>query len=203
MNEFIPPLEELIERLRLLPGVGRKTATKYAMRLIELTPEKAAEFVNAVVSARTRIKKCSCCFNITEDELCRICTNEERDSSLVCVVEDVRALMSMERVREFRGTYHVLEGTISPMDGRGPERVRIAELLARVDAENSPIREVIIATGSTVDGETTAMYLAKLLEGREGIRITRIAYGIPAGGDLEFADEITLLRAIEGRREIK
>jgi recombination protein RecR len=199
MEQYIAPIEELIERLRLLPGVGRRSAAKYAMRIIDLPEERARALADAIIGAKTAVRRCRRCFNLTEGELCRVCEDDTRDNSIICVVEDVRALMSLERVRGYRGSYHVLEGTISPMEGRGPESLRVAELLARIEAEGSPVREVILATGSTVDGETTAMYIASLLGGHN-IRVTRIAYGIPVGGELEFADEVTLGRAIDGRR---
>lgn len=199
MSELILPLEQLTEQMRRLPGVGRKTALKYAMRLLELPEEEAETFARTVLEARHKIKRCRRCFNLSEEELCAVCADPGRDQSLICVVEDVRAVMAMERVREYRGTYHVLEGLLSPMEGKGPDQLRIAELMERVRAGD--VREVIVATNPTAEGETTAMYLSRLLKG-QGVAVTRLAYGIPVGADLEFADEVTLARALSGRREL-
>ena len=197
MKETLLPLELLTEQLRKLPGVGRKTAMKYALRLLEMPEEEAAQFAETVLAARRSIRRCTRCFNLCEGELCAICADPERDAGLICVVEDFRAVMALERVRDYRGCYHVLEGLISPMEGRTPDQLRIGELMERV--ANGGVREVILATNPTAEGETTAMYLSKLLR-PTGVKVTRLAYGIPVGADLEFADEVTLGRAMEGRQ---
>jgi len=199
MSELILPLEQLVEKLQLLPGVGRKSAMKYAFRILELDDEQVREFAQALVNAKENIHSCKRCFNICEGDFCSICKDDNRDKSTVCVVEDARAIMAFEKVKEYKGLYHVLQGTISPMDGVGPDKLRIAELVERVKNEN--IKEVIIATNPTIEGETTAMYITKLMR-TNNVRVTRLAYGIPVGGDLEYADEVTLFKAIEGRREI-
>lgn len=200
MEEMIPSLEALIEAFRHLGGVGRKSALKMAFEILAMSDEEAKNFADAIINAKAKIKRCSNCFNFSEDEICPICLSEQRDKTTVCVVEDARAVISLERVKEYRGTYHVLGGVISPMDGVGPDKLRIRELLTRINAEG--ISEVIIATNPTVEGETTAMYLAKLLKPL-GVKVTRLAYGVPVGGELDHADEVTLFRAIDGRREIE
>lgn len=197
MAEFILPLERLIEQFRKLPGIGKKTAVRLAFEVLEFSPEEAEEFANAVRGVKEHVHTCSVCQNISEGELCGICSDTERDRSVICVVEDARALMSIEKVREYGGVYHVLHGAISPMQGIGPDKLRIKELIARLG--DGTVTEVIIATNPTVEGEATAMYLTKLIKPL-GIRVTRLAYGVPVGGELEFADEVTLMRAIEGRR---
>lgn len=199
MAEYIEPLEIIIEQFRRLPGVGKKSAIRMAFGILEMTPDDTDSFAAAIVSARSRIRKCNVCGNISEADLCPICSDPRRNGSVICVVEDTRALMAMERVRDYNGRYHVLGGTISPIDGRGPDDINLASLLDRVN--NGNIKEVIVATNPTVDGETTAMYISKLLRPL-GITVSRLAYGIPVGGDLDYADEMTLLRAIDGRREI-
>lgn len=199
MAEYIEPLEIIIEQFRRLPGVGKKSAIRMAFGILEMTPDDTDSFAAAIVSARSRIRKCNVCGNISEADLCPICSDPRRNESVICVVEDTRALMAMERVRDYNGRYHVLGGTISPIDGRGPDDINLASLLDRVN--NGNIKEVIVATNPTVDGETTAMYISKLLRPL-GITVSRLAYGIPVGGDLDYADEMTLLRAIDGRREI-
>lgn len=199
MAEYIEPLEIIIEQFRRLPGVGKKSAIRMAFGILEMTPDDTDSFAAAIVSARSKIRKCTVCGNISEADLCPICSGPRRNESVICVVEDTRALMAMERVRDYNGRYHVLGGTISPIDGRGPDDINLASLLDRVN--NGNIKEVIVATNPTVDGETTAMYISKLLRPL-GITVSRLAYGIPVGGDLDYADEMTLLRAIDGRREI-
>lgn len=199
MNEYIAPLEQLIERFRKLPGVGRKSAIRMAFGVLESSDEDTKAFADAIVGLKQAVKLCSCCQNISEGELCSICSDALRDRSTVCVVENVQALMAMERVKEYKGLYHVLHGTISPLDGKGPEQLKTKELLDRV--KSGEIKEIIIATNPTVDGETTALYLAKLLKPYD-IRVTRLAYGIPVGGELDYADELTLFRAIDGRKDI-
>ena len=199
MANTIPDLERLIEKFRKLPGVGRRSAERMAYRILDMPEADAEDFAKAITDAKRNITKCSICFNLCQGEICGICSDNERDHSVICVLEDARAAASLEKVREYRGLYHILEGTISPMDGIGPEKLRIKELLDRVG--EGTVEEIIIATNSTVEGETTAMYLAKLLRPL-GLKITRLAYGIPVGGELDHADDMTLARAIDGRREV-
>ena len=195
-------LEILAERMRKLPGVGAKTAMKYALAILEMSSEDADSFVSAIEDARRNIRRCEKCFNLSEGIVCSVCADEKRSDAQICVVEDARAVMAMERVTGFSGRYHVLEGVISPMDGVGPDDLRISELLLRIREQLEQGEcEVIVATNSTIEGETTAMYLTKLLKPL-GVKVTRLAYGIPVGADLEYADEVTLGRAIEGRREM-
>ena len=196
MSEYILPLEKLIEQFRHLPGIGRKTAIRLAFAVLDFTEEEAAAFADAVREAKTGVKSCPICQNISDGDLCPVCRDEKRDRSVICVVEDAKAVMSLEKVKEFGGVYHVLHGSISPMAGIGPDKLRIKELLARLD---DSVKEIIIATNPTVEGEATAMYLTKLIK-PFGIQVSRLAYGIPVGGELEYADEVTLMRAIEGRR---
>lgn len=200
MSQMLPAIEELIESFRKIKGVGRKSATRMAFEVLNFTDAKAQSFADAIMNAKRSIKKCKNCFNFSQDELCPVCSDPSRDRSTVCVVEDARTVMALENVREYRGTYHVLEGSISPLEGIGPAQLRIKELLERIN--NEDIKEVIVATNSTAEGETTAMYLAKLI-GPLGVKVSRLAYGIPFGGELDHADEVTLSRAIEGRREIE
>ena len=199
MAEYIESLTLLAEKFARLEGVGKKTAMRMAFSVLELEPEDAHAFARAIVDARERIHLCPVCQNLTDREICPICADEERDHSLICVVTDARAVMAMEKVREFRGVYHVLHGLISPMNGITPDRLKIRELLSRVG--EGEVDEVIVATNPTVEGEATAMYLSKLLR-PIGVRVTRLAYGVPVGADLEYADEITLFRALEGRRDV-
>ena len=199
MSEFIEPLEQLIEQFRRLPGVGRKSAIRMAFGIVDMTAEEAEQFVVTMADAKNRIHSCPVCGNICEGDLCHICADPRRDPSLICVVEDVKAILAMERVKDFNGVYHVLGGTISPIDGRGPDDIAIAPLLERV--AQGGVTEVIVATNPTLDGDTTAMYLSKHLKSK-GIKTTRLAYGIPVGGDLDYADEMTLLRAMDGRKEL-
>jgi len=206
MAEYIPPLENLIEQFQKLPGVGRKSATRLAFKLLEFPEEKARDFAEAIINAKTQIRECKKCFNISSEDYCNVCGDENRDHSVICVVEDSKSLMAIDKVKKYHGVYHVLKGTISPKDGRGPDDITINELLARIDDE---VEEVILATNPTIEGETTSLYINNLLksltdengEARK-IKISRLAYGIPVGGDLEYADEVTLYRALEGRREI-
>lgn len=199
MSEFIAPLERLVECFQRLPGIGRKSAVRMAFATLELEDSRAAEFADAILSAKRDIRRCVCCFNLSESELCPICSDGTRDHATICVVEDTRALMSIERVREYHGLYHVLGGVLSPMDGIGPDQLTVKELVAR--CSDGETQEVIIATNPTVEGETTAMYITKLLK-PFGVKVSRLAYGVPVGGDLEFADEVTLYRAIEGRKTL-
>ena len=199
MAEFIEPLEILIEQMRKLPGVGRKSAVRMAFGIVDMSDEQVERFISGISEAKASIKHCRLCGNLSTGELCPVCTDPQRDTSVICVVEDVKALLAMEKVRSYRGMFHVLGGTISPIDGRGPEDIAIASLLERVN--NSEVKEVILATNPTIDGETTAIYISKLLKPL-GIATTRLASGIPVGGDLDYADEMTLFNAIDGRKQI-
>ena len=189
----------LAEQFGKLQGVGKKTAMRMAFSVIELDADSAEEFANAIIEAKQKIHECPICGNLTDKEICSVCDDETRDRGLICVVEDVRAVISIEKVREFKGVYHVLGGVISPINGVTPDKIRFAELIARVGKED--IREVIVATNPTPDGEVTAMYVSKYLKPL-GIKVTRLAYGIPVGSDLEYADEVTLGRALEGRQDV-
>ncbi|HIX65144.1 MAG TPA: recombination mediator RecR [Candidatus Anaerotruncus excrementipullorum] len=193
------PLTKLVEQFERLPGIGRKTAQRLAFYVLSLPKERAAEFANAILDAHEKIKRCRICQSLTEKELCPICSDASRDPSVICVVENSQDVIAFERTREYHGLYHVLHGLISPMDGVGPDQLCIKELLARL--KDGAVKEVVMATNPTVEGEATAMYLARLLKPM-GIKVTRLAYGIPVGGNLEYADEVTLSRALEGRSEI-
>ncbi|MBE3577835.1 MAG: recombination protein RecR [Limnochordales bacterium] len=197
--QYPRPLSRLIEELGRLPGIGTKTAQRLALYLVGRPPAEVQALAQAILEASEKIVFCSQCFNITDVDPCRLCTDPRRDSSLLCVVEQPRDVFALERTGEFRGRYHVLHGAISPMEGIGPDDLRIKELLVRL--EQHPVDEVILATNSTVEGEATAMYLARLLK-PAGIKVSRIAYGLPVGGDLEYVDEVTLSRALEGRRQL-
>lgn len=199
MAEYIAPLQRLIDEFRRLPGIGGKTAVRLAFSVVSGTDEAAQSFSDAILRAKREIRTCTRCCNMSEGDLCPVCADPDRDGGLICVVEDARDVMAMERVRDYHGTYHVLGGALSPMNGIGPDRLHIKELLARL--ENEEIREVILATNPTVEGEATAMYLARLLSPLN-VKVTRLAYGIPVGGDLEYADEVTLHRAMTGRQTI-
>ena len=198
MAEYIESLQRLAERFGMLQGVGRKNAMKMAFSVLDMTDEEASEFANAILEAKEKIHLCPICQNLTDRDICPICADAQRDRRTVCVVSDPRVVLSMEKVREFKGLYHVLHGVISPMNGITPDKLKIKELLARL--EDGEIEEIIVATNPTVEGEATAMYLSRLLKPM-GIKVTRLAYGVPMGSDLEYADEITLFRAIEGRRD--
>ncbi len=193
------PLATLIEQLVRLPGIGPKSAQRLAFHLLKVPREEAAALAEAVLGLKDKIRTCAQCGNISEEELCGICRDPRREATLLCVVEEVNDLLAIEKTREFRGLYHVLGGSLSPLDGRGPEQIRGKELLQRLEA--GVIREVILATNPNVEGEATALYLLRLLKAHP-VRVTRIARGLPMGGDLEYADEATLARALEGRREI-
>ncbi|KHD35014.1 recombinase RecR [Clostridium acetobutylicum] len=197
--EFYPvAIEKLIEEFAKLPGVGYKTAQRLTMHVLNLPKEEVEGFADALKKARGTIKYCSVCGNYTDTDPCAICSNPNRDKSIVCVVEEPKDIISMEKVREFNGVYHVLHGVISPMLGKGPDSIKLRELVSRM---NGKVNEVIVATNPNVDGEATAMYISKILKPL-GVKVTRIAHGIPVGGDLEYADEVTLAKALEGRREI-
>ena len=199
MAEYIESLRNLAEKFGRLEGVGKKTAMRMAFSVLELDVEEAEDFARAILDAKEKIHLCPICQNLTDREVCPICADEERDCSVICVVTDARTVLAMEKVREYRGTYHVLHGLISPMNGITPEQLKIKELLARV--ATGEVGEVIVATNPTVEGEATAMYLSRLLQ-PFGVRVTRLAYGVPVGADLEYADEVTLYRALEGRRDV-
>ena len=201
MAEFIAPLQTLIEQFRRLPGVGNKTAVRYALAMLKLSEEETERFADAILGAKRDVHTCSICGNIAEGDICSICHDLDRDKSLICVVEDAQDIMAFERIRSFRGVYHVLGGTLSPRRQISGGQLRVKELLDRV--ENGKVSEVVIATNPTFDGDTTALYLAKQLSRYEGLRVTRLAYGIPVGGDLEYADEVTLDRALRGRSDIQ
>jgi recombination protein RecR len=199
LYNYPQPLANLIEELMKLPGVGPKSAQRLAFHLLHADQKDAVGLAKAIVTAREKTKQCSVCANLTEADPCSICRDETRDTGLLCVVEQARDVMAMEKTREFKGRYHVLHGAISPMEGVGPEDIKIKELLERI--KTGSINEVILATNPNIEGEATAMYIAKLLKPL-GVKTTRIAHGIPVGGDLEYADEVTLAKALEGRREI-
>ncbi len=203
MNDSIEPLERLTDMFRKLDGVGKKSAARYAYCVLGFTDEEAAQFAEAIIAAKTKIHRCRSCCNITTGELCSICSSDVRDKSMVCVVEDPRAVMAIEKTRQYDGVYHVLHGTISPMKNITPDKLTIKELLARLDGGDDfpKVDELILATNPTVEGEATAMYIARLVTPL-GIKVTRIANGVPVGGDLEYADEVTLRRAMEGRYSI-
>ena len=198
-NYDIAALEKLVEQFQKIPSIGRKTAQRMAFHVLDLPENEAKEFADAIMEAHTKIHHCALCHNLTENELCPICESVTRDHTLLCVVEDPRDIPALERTREFQGVYHVLHGTISPMNGIGPEQLTIKSLVERVS--KGDIKEVIMATNPTLEGDTTAMYIGKLLNPFE-VKVTRLAYGIPVGADIEYADDVTLLRALEGRREL-
>ena len=199
MSYYSPSIEKLIESFEKLPSIGNKTAARLAFYILNASEEETNEFVSSIVNAKKNLKYCSKCFNISDTDPCPICANPKREQSQICVVEDVRDIIAMEKTHEFRGVYHVLHGSISPMNGVGPDDIKIKELLARL--MDGQVKEVILATNPRVEGEATAMYLSKLIKPL-GIKVTRIAHGIPVGGDLEYTDEITLTKALEGRREL-
>ena len=194
----VPPLERLVEQFERLPGIGHKSAQRLAYHMLAIPREDAEAFAQAIVDAHEKIHYCKVCCNLTDGDLCPVCRSESRDRSVICVVEDPRDVFALERTNEYNGLYHVLHGTISPLSGVGPDQLRIKEFLARLT--DGSVKEVIMATNPTVEGEATAMYISRLVKPL-GIRVTRLAYGIPVGGDLEYADEITLTRAMEGRQE--
>lgn len=198
MNFYPQPIVKLIEEFSKLPGVGAKTAQRLAFYVVNMNMENAQGFANAIIDAKKNIKYCSVCGNMTDTDPCFLCNNTSRDKNVICVVEEPRDVIAMEKTREFNGAYHVLHGAISPLAGVGPDDIRIKELLSRL---NSDTAEVILATNPNVEGEATAMYVSRLLKPM-GIKVTRLAHGIPVGGDLEYADEVTLCKALEGRREL-
>jgi len=193
------PITKLIEEFSKLPGIGRKSAQRLAFHIIAQPKEKARSLAAAIIAAKENVHYCSVCCNLTDDDPCRVCANIKREQSMIMVVEDPRDMAAYERTNEYRGLYHVLHGAISPMNGVGPNELRIKELLSRIS--HDVVDEVIIATNPNVEGEATALYLSRLIKPL-GVSVTRIAHGVPVGGDLEFVDEVTLARALEGRREI-
>ena len=199
MSYYSPSIEKLIESFERLPSIGNKTAARLAFYMLDRPEEEVNEFVSSILNAKKNLKYCSKCFNISDTDPCSICSNAKRDESIICVVEDVKDVVAMERTHEFKGLYHVLHGSISPMNGIGPDEIKIKELLERL--MDGKVKEVILATNPRVEGEATAMYISKLIKPL-GIKATRIAHGIPVGGDLEYTDEVTLSKALEGRREL-
>ena len=199
METLVKPLQTLIEKFRSLDGVGKKSAMRLAFSVLDMDNSEVYDFAQAILDAKTQIGLCSVCQNLSSEEICPICDSSTRDHSLVCVVEDYQAVIAFEKVKEFKGVYHVLHGTISPMKSIGPDKLKIKELLSRIS--EGEIKEVIVATNHTVEGEATAMYLSKILKPLD-IKVTRLATGLPVGSDLEYADEVTLYRALLGRRDI-
>lgn len=195
----VAPLEKLVEQFEKMPGIGGKTAQRLAYYVLNLSKTEAEELAGAVMEAHTKIHYCSRCCNLTDKELCSVCSSEMRDHSVICVVETPRDAAAVENTREFKGDYHVLHGSISPLNGVGPDDLTIKQLIARLCSDS--VKEVIMATNPTVEGDATALYISKLLKPM-GVKVTRLAYGIPVGGDLEYADEYTLAKALEGRNEI-
>ena len=197
--QYIAPLQKLIEHFRSLPGIGSKTAVRLAYHVLDMDTAKARSLAEAIIEAKEKIGFCNTCFNLSDENPCRICAAEARDHSIICVVEDPQDVAAMERMHDFRGVYHVLHGALSPLEGKGPENLRIKELLTRLS--DGDVKEIIMATNPNVEGEATAMYIARLIKPL-GIKVTRIAHGLPVGGDLEYADEVTLSRAMENRIEL-
>lgn len=199
MKYYAKPLGKLIQELSKLPGIGGKTAQRLAFHILSMEDAEAEALAHAVLDAKKSMTYCSVCGNLTDQDPCAICSDESRDRKVICVVETPKDVAAMERIKEFRGLYHVLHGAISPMDGIGPEDINLKQLIMRLQAED--VQELILATNPNIEGEATAMYIARLIK-PSGIKVSRIAHGIPVGGDLEYADEVTLLKAMEGRREL-
>ena len=199
MGYSVAPLDKLCEQFERLPGIGKKTARRLAYYVVTRPDDMAGKFSNALLEAKSKIKYCSVCQNLTDGEVCSLCSAADRDRTEICVVEDVQDVMAFERTREFKGLYHVLHGAISPLDGIGPDQLKMRELMTRLS--DGTVQEIIVATNPTVEGEATASYISRLVKSM-GIKVTRLAYGIPVGGDLEYADEVTLSRALEGRKEL-
>jgi recombination protein RecR len=199
MPDFAAPIEKLIEELKRLPGIGQKTAQRLAFFLLRTKPEEALGLANAIRDAKEKIRECSVCNNITDTDPCLYCTGVSRNRKIICVVEEPHNILAIEKTRQYPGLYHVLGGSLSPLQGVGPDQLKIKSLIERL--KNGAVEEIIIATNPTAEGEATAMYLSKLIKPL-GVRVTRIAMGIPVGSDLEYADEITMLKSIEGRREL-
>ena len=199
MKYYAKPLNKLISELSKLPGIGGKTAQRLAFHILSLTDDEAKALADAITEAKTSMHYCSVCGNLTDGDVCSVCSDDARDHGTICVVESPRDVSAMERVREYKGVYHVLNGAISPMDGIGPEDINLRSLIVRL--QENDVKEVILATNPNIEGEATAMYIARLIK-PAGIKVTRIAHGLPVGGDLEYADEVTLSKAMEGRREL-
>lgn len=201
MEYYSHSVASLIEEFSRLPGIGKKTAQRLAFHIIGMNERDAMSLAGAITNVKQSIKYCSICSNLTDKDVCNICSSKKRDESIICVVADPRDVIAIEKTREFKALYHVLHGNISPMEGIGPEDIKVKELLTRIQNSQTEIQEIILATSPTIEGEATAMYISKLLKPL-GVKTTRIAYGIPIGGDLEYADELTLSKALEGRREM-
>ena len=199
MEQYAAPIANLIEQLSKLPGIGRKTAQRLAFFILEMEPLEAERLSTSIMEAQEKIKLCSICQNLTDEDPCHICQNEKRDKSVICVLEGAKDILSMERSREYKGQYHILHGLISPMDNVGPDDIKIKELLNRLTSDE--VKEIIVATNPTVEGEATALYLSRIIKPLD-IKVTRIGHGIPVGGDLEYFDEVTISKAMENRREI-
>lgn len=199
MKQYPRPLARLINEMSKLPGIGSKTAQRLAFHILSLEDKEAEQLAQAILSAKKELRYCSVCGNLTDTDPCAVCSDPSRNTDIICVVESPKDVMALERIREFNGLYHVLNGVISPMDGIGPEDINLMSLLKRL--QSGDVKELIIATNPNIEGEATAMYIARLIK-PSGIKVTRIAHGIPVGGDLEYADEVTLLKAVEGRREL-
>ena len=199
MSYFSPSIEKLIESFEKLPSIGNKTAVRLAFHMLNASKEETDNFIKSIQDAKNNLKLCSKCFNISDTDPCDICSNVQRDQSKICVVEDVKDVVAIEKIHEYKGLYHVLHGSISPMDGIGPDDIKIKELLSRI--MDGQVKEIILATNPRVEGEATSMYISKIVKPL-GVKTTRIARGIPVGGDLEYTDEITLTKALEGRSEI-
>lgn len=196
---YTKPLARLVEEFQKLPGIGPKSAQRMAFHMLKMPHNEVNKFTDAILDAKEKIKYCRQCFNLSSENPCEICTNTSKDRSVICVVAEARDLVALERTREYKGLYHVLQGLVSPLDGISPEDLRIKELIQRL--QNEEIKEVILALNPSVEGEATSMYLAKIIK-PTGIKVSRIAFGLPIGADLEYADEVTLARALEGRREV-
>lgn len=199
MEQYALPIANLIEQLSKLPGIGRKTAQRLTFYILEMEDLEAQKLSSAITNAKENIRLCDVCCTLTDEEVCHICSNEQRDKSIICVVEGAKDIIAMERSREYKGQYHVLHGVISPMDNIGPKDIRVKELLNRLS--DDVVKEIVIATNPTVEGEATSIYLSRLIKPL-GVKVTRIAHGIPVGGDLEYFDDVTLTKAMENRREI-
>ena len=195
MYNFIEPVEKLVQEFRRLPGVGAKSAIRMAFAVVDMDEDSANEFAKAILDAKEKIKICPVCNNLTDGDLCPICSSSERDTSVICVVEGIKDIVAIEKINDFKGLYHVLGGLISPSENVGPDKLNIKSLLSRLD---SSVKEVIVATTPSIEGEATALYLSRLIKPLD-IKVSRLAYGIPAGGELEYTDELTLSRAMEGR----
>lgn len=199
MSMYSPSIEKLIESFEKLPSIGHKTAVRLAFYMLNTSEQEANEFAESIINAKKNLKLCSVCFNISDNDPCELCSDSKRDKTKICVVEDVKDIIAIEKIHEFKGLYHVLHGVISPMDGIGPDDIKVKELISRL--MSGDVKEVILATNPKVEGEATAMYISKLIKPM-GVKVTRLAHGIPVGGDLEYTDEFTLGKAFEGRTEL-